>query len=962
MNISLIQSILNDLFNTDFSVPQQDNPYYAFLYELAENLPSGESKIDLDSNFPYTPVGEEVPDWRTSLFDSQGNVKPIWNESLKHLWEAIHEYRKQPTDADSKDLRTIDVHNEPAKPWIDDSNEVLIDDIRYADAGYNLNINKTPSEQMFEEWVKPWGNLAGNTYREVRGTDFIFKQVIDKIYLQFTNQYSIDDERSGEGRDIINSEIRLLMPKNSRKVFIEDLNRNFWVIGNVVGGICAYIFGASSPLKDIYSRLLQELIQLWENTICLWLLACLTLLKPCTDIHVEMFFVPESEDQLYRKYDNFDEFGDIESKKWEIVNRTVAYAKKYQGSNCAMFPCIRKNNYEKNYFDAMVIPYVVFIIRQGGGEDKVVVQELTCNNRNNWIEVCPHAYRKNLWCARETDMFYYYSYPLNDIPAKRDASEMAHKYYGGLRPEILISNKAFRGGNIVLEGVNIVFSDAVGMSFYLHQNTEIWYHYDTLSSDENGKINDTVKDVILSSAESTEVLSKMPRDRSGSAFYFGDFPTDYDISVQGKHFTVISEDNLKTKSYLIKIGQYLPKVYNTNTGLQTSTIYTNPEYFSEQLTSSLGRTSYELNYTPNNKSFYSYQGLPLSQSEFYVCDASQPCFLRSEDLNAKDNPTDTPWEKLRIIGNEVISEFIKINEIDDISYFMAAVGASPWKNQPNAKPSQGYWISTVLTHMYRFIPHRLIAFWDKYSITKEQIQRYEFEINGELCYLECLGFVGKIERAFGGTYNFLLDGTTWRLPELRSYYDKYYNNFLELKDTYDNETKYYLDMAKYPSDSEIKQKFQQAKDAEDWSIFEQYLSDNYDTYADDFLSEISVGENISTLAGLWCVYDGNAKQRAEEQQPEEINHIYHEEIFSYYDKAQKITYDAKYREVGNTFFIFKDGQIILPKGNENGYLEINKEKYYAYSRPQGVTNPRLVDGTYIMEIDNNVIKPDRIDF
>jgi len=46
---------------------------------------------------------------------------------------------------------------------------------------------------MFEEWVKPWGNLAGNTYRQVRGTDFIFKQVIDKIYLQFTNQYSIDD-------------------------------------------------------------------------------------------------------------------------------------------------------------------------------------------------------------------------------------------------------------------------------------------------------------------------------------------------------------------------------------------------------------------------------------------------------------------------------------------------------------------------------------------------------------------------------------------------------------------------------------------------------------------------------------------------------------------------------------------------------------------------------------------------
>jgi hypothetical protein len=70
-------------------------------------------------------------------------------------------------------------------------------------------------------------------------------------------------------------------------------------------------------------------------------------------------------------------------------------------------------------------------------------------------------------------MSYYYSYPLNDIPAKRDASEMAHKYYGGLRPEIFISNKAFRGGNIVLENINIVFSDAIGMSFSLHGDTEI---------------------------------------------------------------------------------------------------------------------------------------------------------------------------------------------------------------------------------------------------------------------------------------------------------------------------------------------------------------------------------------------------------------------------------------------------------------------------------------------------------
>jgi hypothetical protein len=53
------------------------------------------------------------------------------------------------------------------------------------------------------------------------------------------------------------------------------------------------------------------------------------------------------------------------------------------------------------------------------------------------------------------------------------------------------------------------------------------------------------------------------------------------------------------------------------------------------------------------------------------------------------------------------------------------------------------------------------------------------------------------------------------------------------------------------------------------------LSNNYRDYKDDFLPAIKVGEDITTLAGLWNVYDGNVKMLESYPQPAELNHKYH---------------------------------------------------------------------------------------
>lgn len=122
-----------------------------------------------------------------------------WNESFQRLLSIYKAY-------------FID-HGE-----IDHTN-ITVGDVINANAGNSFNNGL---------WVKPWENIDKDSYGKVRNNDKIKRILNDDNFLQFTH-------------NLFAKYIRLLMPEYERTVEIEDLNRNFWVIGQVLTGVLSFL-------------------------------------------------------------------------------------------------------------------------------------------------------------------------------------------------------------------------------------------------------------------------------------------------------------------------------------------------------------------------------------------------------------------------------------------------------------------------------------------------------------------------------------------------------------------------------------------------------------------------------------------------------------------------------------------------------------------------------------------------
>ena len=291
----------------------------------------------------------------------------FWNYSIYNLLKYVllsfdptfNDYKKREEEEDN--------------PWytiqITENFFLYSNQVKYGNAAFSFKED--------EEWVRSWYNPSGQTYQQVRGNDLNLAAITDKKNLQVTNG-TIDYENDDIEEILNTTGIKLIMPMYQREVQIEDLNRNFWVIGQSLTGIAAYLFSEASPIYKSFESIIKELIEIWENILYLWLAFAISMQeeKKVDKVHEEIVY-------LYGK--DFDEpfnnnsFNEIQFKNYletgnknEITNmlkKKIEYLKsKYSNYHLVVVPVLYLDNYEINAYSTIYL-HGAFILNRNQDQD-----------------------------------------------------------------------------------------------------------------------------------------------------------------------------------------------------------------------------------------------------------------------------------------------------------------------------------------------------------------------------------------------------------------------------------------------------------------------------------------------------------------------------------------------------------------------------------------------------------------
>lgn len=177
---------------------------------------------------------------------------------------------------------------------IETFNDMVVEDKQIGESIFTINdITAANAGNSFRggEWVKPWQNINGYDYAEVRGNDKSTEALNNPEFLQFTHR-------------IFDKFIKLLMPEYKRVVQVEDLNRNFWVIGQILAAILEFLFNDDNPYKDVFDGILDEIAQLWENLLYLWIgFIAISQKKQVEDVQFIVMRAPADDIRNFEKRD-----------------------------------------------------------------------------------------------------------------------------------------------------------------------------------------------------------------------------------------------------------------------------------------------------------------------------------------------------------------------------------------------------------------------------------------------------------------------------------------------------------------------------------------------------------------------------------------------------------------------------------------------------------------------------------
>lgn len=510
--------------------------WYQFLKELNEkNISEMEVAegsilewVKDTSNFPT--VGE-TSDLGTpsTIYDDVSTNKNFWNPSLV---AAIEYFSDQIESVDS---------------WID---PVSLGIIENANAGrsfqtsdlINMHSWVTPDTDQFTPfWTYNIARRHGEESEDDDKTADALKKYINMQYTHTQPETLPPADNLGAGKLL-----RLLMPMNSHHVEVEDLDRNFWVISMVIQEL-QHALWDDDKIPKMFEKLFDETTQLWENIAYLWMtLAAITRPKT-TDIHIEVFYLPNSEYQGYRKFDNFDTGEIPHIPTIEDALQKIDFLRyKYSQQNLVIIPVIRVNNYQRNWYSKEYYPYLFYLNRADN-------QWKSCElkTRNGYVcidlEEDQFSLSNKIGAAREDKKEYKYCAPFSSVP---DYEGGGARYYGLLRvvPEIKVKVK---GNDFFFEKISFnVYDAATGI---LGEERRV---LNITALNINAKNNSTINFSINRDASGIDTIPIISVKNTNQKYYMGELISNYKKTAKPT-FT-----NAEFK--IIKIGDFLPKTITTN--------------------------------------------------------------------------------------------------------------------------------------------------------------------------------------------------------------------------------------------------------------------------------------------------------------------------------------------------------------------------------------------------------------
>lgn len=594
------RDILQTLFDEDKT--EQLGHYFLYANEIET-----ESLLDYIQQRADFPDGEDgaLADFYKE-FDNKDRKEEdkFWNESVDDLFKYFYD----------------NIDNREYKP--NDGITFIRNSLLAANAGYKF------SESTTEKIVRPYRKKIHLSYDRINSS---YHQVRDEVLgrttksyrnLQFTHTQDQTKVQDPYKDIFLKKWIRLLMPKYSHRVEIEDLDRNFWVIGNVLAALCDYLFSSDeNPYINLFKKILEEEAQLWENVLYLWTELGLLTQKSAGERHIEFLPLPVSEFENYKRYDfNDDEKRGTESKlceliklvednsdidlinakvtecKEEIIEKIKFLTQKYYNTDLCIIPYLRLNNYEQNFYATAIYPCIMTYF----AKDKKWIQTIINVNypvEQNYTQKLLSVdirgkyqskdYQWYIYGIREKEQRYRYAAPLanidildeNDGLTWRDEPETKyHRYYGLLRVIPNIKVEDYQNGINLSELSFNIYDAAYSSITYGTKDNEIQEKllvtYFQSADEENNAplfINSNSEDsqiLYCDYIESDGMKDWLPEQQftntiGRTGYYQGELVSWFNKST-------IFEQSAPADFQIIKIGDFYPVEYTVQEKFQRS--------------------------------------------------------------------------------------------------------------------------------------------------------------------------------------------------------------------------------------------------------------------------------------------------------------------------------------------------------------------------------------------------------